>query len=185
MTSTCLDYELMLPYVVFPTIIFPQDGFFFYVNVTFDITITCIAFGRPAPTIWFYFNDMLLERTDGVMGIGNDIPSRVQVGNHSTPDLGDNGTYVVTRSLTLFRVRDEPLTGFKCKAINNIPLLNLTILTLRFSVTFGICVLGKVYADSCFNLACYRTFSISRTIFFFYSSSNFYSSTYQYSCCIS
>ena len=113
-------------------------------NVTFDITITCIAFGRPAPTILFYFNDTLLERTEGIMGIGNDIPSRVQLGNHSTPDLSDNGTSIVARSLTLFSARDELLTGFKCKAINNIPLLNLTILTRRISVTFGICVLGKI-----------------------------------------
>ena len=45
---------------------------------------------------------------------------RVQVGNHTNPMMIGDATYEVSRSLTLFNTRDEPLVGFECRAMNNI-----------------------------------------------------------------
>ena len=107
-------------HTVGPSITSPQDGDVFLVNVTNDTTITCTASALPAPTIEFYYNGMILDRTNEEMGIGNEIPMRVQVGEPSSRTLIINGNYEVTRDLTLFTVRDETLMGFECRARNNI-----------------------------------------------------------------
>lgn len=106
---------------VAPTISSPQNDDIITVNVTNDITITCTASAVPEPTIEFYYNEMLLNRTEGEMGIGEEIPSRVQIGATTALTMIDDGTYQVSRDMTLFNVRDEPLTRFECRAMNIIP----------------------------------------------------------------
>ena len=113
-------------YAVPPNITAPRDGDVFAVNVTNDTTITCTAFALPLPTIEFFYNGMILNRTDDETTIGIEIPMRVQVGEASSAVLIDNGSYEVSRDLTLFDARDEPLTGFECRAMNNIVELNMT-----------------------------------------------------------
>ena len=52
-----------------PSISAPGDGDRLIVNVTNDVTITCTASALPAPTIEFLYNGMILDRTDGEMGL--------------------------------------------------------------------------------------------------------------------
>ena len=111
---------------VSPNISAPEDGQEFLVNVTEDITITCTSSAVPPPTIQFFHKGILLDRTDGADGIGQGIPMRVQVGNHTSTMMIGDATYEVSRSLTLFDARDEPLMGFECRAMNNITELALT-----------------------------------------------------------
>ncbi len=130
----------MFYYAVSPNITAPSDGDDFAVNVTNDSTVTCTAFALPPPTIEFFYNGMILNRTDDETGIGDEIPMRVQVGQTLIPVLIDSGSYEVSRSLTLFNVRDEPLTGFECRAMNDIVELSLTP---NDTVAFEFLVQGK------------------------------------------
>ena len=114
-------------------------------NVTNDVTITCTASALPPPTIEFFYNGVILDRSDGEMGIGDGIPMRVQVRSHLTSMLTVDGTYEVSRDLTLFSVRDEPLTGFECRAMNNIIELNLMQSVM---VSFDILVQGNLGHNS-------------------------------------
>jgi hypothetical protein len=125
---------------VAPNITAPSDGDVFAVNVTNDSTVTCTAFALPPPTIEFFYNGMILNRTDDETGIGDEIPMRVQIGETSSPVLIDSGSYEVSRTLTLFNVMDEPLTGFECRAMNNIVELNLMP---NDTVAFEFVVQGK------------------------------------------
>ena len=110
-------------------------------NVTNDTTITCVASAVPPPTIEFFYNEMILDRTNDEMGIGDTIPMRVQVGEVSSPpERISTGNYEVSRTLTLFDVRDEALTGFECRAINNI--LELSVMP-DDTVAFEFLVQGK------------------------------------------
>ena len=135
----------MFSCAVGPSISAPGDGDRFIVNVTNDVTITCTASALPAPTIEFLYDGVILDRTDGEVGIGDGIPMRVQIGTHSTPMLTSDGTYEVSRDLTLFSVRDEPLTGFECRAMNNIIELNLMQSVM---VSFDILVQGNLGHNS-------------------------------------
>ena len=108
----------------------------FLVNLTDDTTITCIASAVPSPDINFFYNGMILDRTDGEMGIGDSIPMRVQVGAMSSPVLISNGNYEVSRDLTLFNARDMPLTGFECRAMNTIVELSSMMLTDMVALEF-------------------------------------------------
>ena len=137
--SHCL-HDCMFSCTVGPSISSPNDGDRFIVNVTNDVTITCTASALPAPIIEFLYNRMILDRTDGEMGIGDGISMRVQVGSRSTPMLTDDGTYKVSQDLTLFNARDEPLTGFQCRAVTNIMELNMI---LNDTISFDILVQGK------------------------------------------
>ena len=113
-------------FAVAPIISSPQDGDVFVVNVTNDTTITCVASAVPPPIIEFFYNEMILDRMDNEMGIGDTIPMRVQVGEVSSPpERISNGNYEVSRTLTLFNVRDERLTGFECRAMNDIVELSM------------------------------------------------------------
>ena len=125
---------------VAPTISSPPINNIITVNVTNDITITCTASGIPVPTIEFYYNEMLLNCTEGEMGIGEEIPSRVQIGATTASAMIDDGTYQVSRDMTLFNVRDEPLTGFECRAMNIIPEPNQLLSDM---VSFDIRVQGN------------------------------------------
>ena len=94
--------------------------------MTNDTTITCTASAVPPPTIEFFYNGMILDRTGDNTGIGDTVPMRVQIGEISDPPVRiSNGNYEVSRSLTLFDARDEPLTGFECRAMNTIMELDL------------------------------------------------------------
>ena len=84
---------------------------------------------------------MILNRTEGEIGIGEEIPMRVQVEMTSSPVRISNGNYEVSRSLTLFSTRDELLTGFECRAMNNI--MELGNLMLNDTVAFEFLVQGK------------------------------------------
>ena len=144
MEASVVHYVLTSLYslcAVGPSISAPSSGDRFIVNVTNDVTITCTASALPALTIEFLYDGVILDRTDGEVGIGDGIPMRVQVGTHSTPMLTSDGTYEVSRDLTLFSVRDEPLTGFECRAMNNIIELNLMPSVL---VSFDILVQGNL-----------------------------------------
>ena len=131
----------ILYYTVVPSISSPQNGTIVSVNVTNDITVTCTASAVPAPTILFYFEGTLLDRTDGGAGIGDEIPMRVQIGDPSSPTMISDSTYEVSRNMTLFSTRDEPLTGFECTAVNSIIDMDLE-LTPNDTVEFGFIVQG-------------------------------------------
>ena len=135
-----MHVNTLLLSTVAPTFSSPQNDDIITVNVTNDITITCTASGVPAPTIEFYYNEMVLSRTDREMGIGEEIPSRVQIGATTASTMIDDGTYQVSRDMTLFEVRDEPLTGFECRAMNIIPEPNQMLSDM---VSFDIRVQGK------------------------------------------
>ena len=136
---------MILYYAVAPNITAPGDGAIFTVNVTNDSTVTCTAFALPPPTIEFFYNGTILNRTDDETEIGDEIPMRVQVGQTSSPILIDNGSYEVSRTLTLFNVRDERLTGFQCRAMNDIVELGMMP---SDAVAFQFLVQGK-------NIQCY------------------------------
>ena len=127
-------------YVVAPSITAPGDGDGIPVNVTNDTTITCTAFALPPATIELFYNGAILNRTDDETGIGDEVPMRVQVGETSSPVQLDDGNYEVSRTLTLFNARDEPLTGFGCRAMNVI--MELDNLMLNDTVEFEIVVQG-------------------------------------------
>ena len=109
--------------------------------MTNDITITCTASALPPPTIEFFYNGMVLNRMDGETGLGDEIPMRVQIGTTSSSILIDNGNYEVSRNITLFNARDEPLTGFQCRAVNEI--IELGNLMPNDTAAFEIVVQGK------------------------------------------
>ena len=140
MKASVVHYVHTFSCAVGPSISTPSDGDRFIVNVTNDVTIICTASALPAPTIEFLYNGMILDRTDGEMGIGGGVPMRVQVGTRSTPMLTDDGAYEVSQDLTLFNARDEPLTGFQCRAVINIMELNMI---LNDTISFDILVQGK------------------------------------------
>ena len=135
---------LLYSCVVTPTISSPQNGTIILVNVTNDVTVTCTASAVPAPMIQFYYNGTLLDRTDGATGIGEGIPMRVQIGNPSSPVSISDGTYEVSRDVTLFSARDKPLTGFECRAVNSIVDMDLN-LTPSDTVDFGFIVQGNSF----------------------------------------
>ena len=136
---------LLYSCVVTPTISSPQNGTIILVNVTNDVTVTCTASAVPAPMIQFYYNGTLLDRTDGATGIGEGIPMRVQIGDPSSPVSISDGTYEVSRDVTLFSTRDEPLTGFECRAVNSIVDMDLN-LTPSDTVNFGFIVQGTSFS---------------------------------------
>ena len=128
--------------IVTPAISSPQNGTIILVNVTNDVTVTCTASAVPAPMIQFYYNGTLLDRTDGATGIGEGIPMRVQIGDPSSPVSISDGTYEVSRDVTLFSSREEPLTGFECRAVSGIVDMDLN-LTPSDAVDFGFIVQGN------------------------------------------
>ena len=135
-----IEVILFYFFAVAPNITAPSNGDVFNVNVTNDTTVTCTAFALPPPNIEFFYNGMILTRTDDETGIGVEIPMRVQVGQTSSAVMMGSGTYEVSRSLTLFDARDESLTRFECRAMNNIVELNLMP---NDTVAFKILVQGK------------------------------------------
>ena len=106
----------------------PVDGEMFRVNRSDDITIPCSARGIPPPSIRFLRGDVELNRTGGEsgVGIGTDLASRVQLGDESSPVLMDDGTFMVSRMLTIFNVAEDDAGDFTCEASSTIPELGLS-----------------------------------------------------------
>ena len=100
----------------------------FRVNRSDDITIQCSVRGIPPPSIRFLRGDVELNRTDGEsgVGIGTDLASRVQLGDESSPVLMDDGTFMVSRMLTIFNVAEDDAGDFTCEASSTIPELGLS-----------------------------------------------------------
>ena len=118
----------------------PVGGEQFRVNVTEGFYMTCSASGLPSPSISFFRGNESLDDANGMSGMGMDFTSRALVGDVSMPMLMDDGTFLVTRSLTLFNVVDEDSGNLTCQATNNIIELNETRMN---NVVFELIVQGK------------------------------------------
>ena len=118
----------------------PVDGELFRVNRTEDISFICSARGIPLPSIRFLRGGVELNRTGGESGAGEDLASRVQLSDESMSVYMDDGTFMVSRMLTIFDVIEEDGGTFTCEALSTIP-------ELSFSLTnrsvFELAVQGK------------------------------------------
>ena len=102
--------------------------------------MTCSASGLPSPSISYFRGIESLDEANGIPGMGMYFTSCAQVGDESMPVLMDDGTLLVTRSLTLFDVVDEDSGNLTCIATNNITDLSVTRMD---SVVFELIVQGK------------------------------------------
>ena len=105
----------------------PVDGEMFRVNKSEDISITCSARGIPPPSIRFLRGGVELNRTGGESGIGTDLASRVQLGEESSSVFMNDGTFMVSRMLTIFNVAEEDAGSFTCEASSTIPELAFSL----------------------------------------------------------
>ena len=111
---------------VAPVIVTPVDGEMFRVNRTDDITIQCSAHGIPPPSIRFLRGGVELNRTGGESGVGMDLASRVQLGGESSSVFMDDGTFMMSRMLTIFDVAEGDAVDFTCEVSSTISELGLS-----------------------------------------------------------
>jgi len=121
----------------------PVDGEVFRVNKTDDISFICSARGIPPPSIRFLRGGVELNRTGGESGAGGDLASRVQLADESSSVYMDDGTFMVSRMLTIFDVIEEDGGTFTCEASSTIPELSLS---LTNSSAFELAVQSKHYS---------------------------------------
>ena len=107
----------------------PVDGELFRVNRTDDISFICSARGIPPPSIRFLRGGVELNRIGGESGAGvdGDLASRVQLTNESSSVYMDDGTFMVSRMLTIFDVMEEDGGTFTCEASSTIPELGISL----------------------------------------------------------
>ena len=105
----------------------PVDGEMFRVNRSDDITIQCSARSIPPPSIKFLRRGVELNRTGGESGVGTDLASRVQLGSESSSVFMNDGTFMVSRMLTIFNVAEGDAGDFTCEASSTIPELALSL----------------------------------------------------------
>jgi len=105
----------------------PVDGELFRVNRTEDISFICSARGIPPPSMRFLRGDVELDRTGGESGAGGDLASRVRLADESLSIYMDDGTFMVSRMLTIFDVIEEDGGTFTCEALSTIPELSLSL----------------------------------------------------------
>jgi len=84
-----------------------------------------------------------LNRTGGESGAGGDLASRVQLADESSSASMGDGTFMVSRMLTIFDVIEEDGGTFTCEASSTIPELSLS-LTNRSA--FELAVQSKHYS---------------------------------------
>ena len=121
-----LDCFFLYPSVA-PTIVTPVDGEMFRVNRSDDITIPCSAHGIPPPSIRFLRGGVELNRPGGESGVGTDLVSRVQLGDESSSVFMNDGTFMVSRMLTIFNVAEEDPGNFTCEASSTLSELDLSL----------------------------------------------------------
>ena len=119
-------YHSFIDLSVAPTIVTPVDGEMFRVNRSDDITISCSARGIPPPSIRLLRRGVELNRTGGESGVGTDLTSRVQLGEELSSVFMNDGTFMVSRMLTIFNVAEEDAGDFTCEAASTIPELFLS-----------------------------------------------------------
>ena len=105
----------------------PVDGEVFRVNRTDDISIACSARGIPPPSIRFLRGGVELNRTGGESGVGMDLVSRIQLAEETSSVYMDDGTFMVSRVLTIFSAAEEDSGMFTCEASSTIPELSLSL----------------------------------------------------------
>ena len=120
---------------VTPNISDPLEG---AVNETEDTVITCTASGVPPPTIQFMRDETVLDRTGDESTIGSTLAERVQLQPATSPVLNSDGTFMVSRSLTIFNLEDGDSGNFTCSAVSNVT--EVTIPSVQ--VTFELLVQG-------------------------------------------
>ena len=120
-------YHSFLYLSVAPEIVTPVDREMFRVNRTDDITISCSARGIPPPSIMFLRGGEELNGTGGESGVGVDLASRVQLGNESSSVFMDDGTFMVSRMLTILDVVEDDAGNFTCEVSSMIPELALSL----------------------------------------------------------
>ena len=120
-------YHFFLYSSVAPEIVMPVDGEMFRVNRSDDITIQCSARGIPPPSIKFLRRGVELNRTGGESGVGTDLASRVQLGSESSSVFMNDGTFMVSRMLTIFNVAEGDARDFTCEASSTISELALSL----------------------------------------------------------
>ena len=116
-----------LNYAVAPVIVMPVHGEVFRVNRIDDISFICSARGIPPPSIRLLRGGVELNRTGGESGAGGDLASRVQLSDESSSVYLDDGTFMVSRMLTIFDVMEEDGGTFTCEASSTIPELGLSL----------------------------------------------------------
>jgi len=126
--------------------VIPVDGELFRVNRTNDISFICSARGIPPPSIRFLRGGVELNRTGGESGVGEgDLALRVQLADESFSVYMDDGTFMVSRMLTIFDAIEEDGGTFTCEASSTISELSLS-LTNRS--VFELAVQSKHYSFS-------------------------------------
>ena len=99
----------------------------FRVNRSDDISIQCSARGILPPSIRFLRRGVELNRTGGESGVGTDLASRVQLDDESSSVFMDDGSFMVSRMLTIFNVAEEDAGNFICEASSTISELGLSL----------------------------------------------------------
>ena len=99
----------------------------FHVNRSDNNTITCSARGIPPPSIRFLRRGVELNRTGGESGVETDLVSRVQLGEELSSVFMNDGTFMVSRMLTIFNVAEEDAGDFTCEASSTISELALSL----------------------------------------------------------
>ena len=108
------------------------------VNETEDTVITCTASGVPPPTIQFMRGGTVLDRTGDESTIGSTLAEKVQLQAATSPVPNSDGTFMVSRSLTIFNLEDGDSGNFTCSAVSNVT--EVTIPSVQ--VTFELLVQG-------------------------------------------
>ena len=108
------------------------------VDETEDTVITCTASGVPPPIIQFMRGGTVLDRTGDESTIGSTLAERVQLQLATSPVLNSDGTFMVSRSLTIFNLEDGDSGNFTCSVVNDVT--EVTIPSVQ--VTFELLVQG-------------------------------------------
>ena len=90
------------------------------VNETEDTVITCTASGVPPPTIQFMRGGTVLDRTGNESTIGSTLAERVQLQLATSPVPNSDGTFMVSRSLTIFNLEDGDSGNFTCSIVSDV-----------------------------------------------------------------
>ena len=108
----------------------------FSINEKKDITFICTATGTPVPSISFWYDGLVLNHTGGESAIlGEALADRVMLGNEIVSLNSSTHSYVVTQSLTLFKVVDTDSGNYLCLSSADIPGIGLRLENVTFSLT--------------------------------------------------
>ena len=94
-------------------------------NITYPLTLTCIFYGDPVPTVeWYFQGEQQSEAVQIHTGNGMDIFIVADEGGPGSGESGDtnlNGGLLITSTLSLAHVGIENEGVYVCNATNGVP----------------------------------------------------------------